>query len=120
MSYGEKYYIKKIEVSQESFDLYNDSAYRRWKERMKRDKPRAVFPCRYCISFAVCNSQPALLCSLLDKWMWVGIYYRGRPNPKMRYRVRLLEQKFKREVVHYQQVYNTSTPELEVRWRRKD
>jgi len=113
------YRIKGVEVSEDDFDQYHDTAYKKWKERMKREKPRSIFPCRNCISFAICNARPTLLCSLLDKWMWVGIYYRGKPNAKKRYRVKLLEEKFKRRVIHYQQVYNTSTPELEVRFSNR-
>jgi len=113
---GITYRIKGVEVSEDDFDQYQDTAYKRWKERMKKEKPRAKFPCRNCISFAICNSRSDLLCSLLDKWMWVGIYYRGKPSAKLMYRVKLLKKTFKREVIHYEQVYNTSTPELRVRF----
>ena len=113
------YRINEVEVSEDDFYQYHNTEYKKWKERMKKEKPRAKFPCRNCILFARCNCQPKLLCSLLDEWMWVGIFNRGKSKSKLRYRVKLLEKTFKKEVIHYQQVYNTSTPELQVRFSKR-
>ncbi len=95
----EQYSIRGIEVDKITFYQEADGAYKRWKEKMKQERPYAKFPCGIkCISFAICKSLEQIECSLLYNWIRVGVYYHGKKNSKVNYRIRKLENLFEKRM----------------------
>ncbi len=99
---------------------HEDPAYIRWKERMKKERPYAKFPCKGCLTLAICKGKSEYIeCPLLYTWMRTGIYYHGVRTQKIRYRIRKLEKMFNRSF-HAHGVTNTIKPSLIFWWNTHD